>query len=210
MTAIAAAALTGCAARAPEAAIPKAVPAPGVIWRIEDGDVIKTKVFSQPDLGTEAMVNGNGTAFFPAIGRVAVVGLTLDSLETFLNTRYSTQVVRNAAVQVSMTREITLYGFVRAPGVYASDPGVTILGLIAKAGGQASASLSNNPMIYLELADGRRLQLPREARLGSLDLHRRDAVFLDEPSFFVRNSTAIFATSVIVNLIGALISITSR
>jgi protein involved in polysaccharide export with SLBB domain len=199
--------LSACATRSPTAIAPTAPVAAGIIWRIEEGDIIKTKVYTSPDLSTEAMVTGNGTAFFPAVGRIAVAGLTLDSVETLLNARYSTQVVRNAAVQVTMQRDVTLHGQVRNPGIYPSDPNTTILGLIARAGGLANASASSAPEIYLELSDGRRLLLPREARLGSVDMHRRDAIFLNETSFFSRNATALQATSLAMSILSALVSL---
>lgn len=168
--------------------------------------MVKTKVYTSPDLSSEAVVNSNGTAFFPAVGRIPVAGLTVDSLESLLNTRYSTQVVRNAAVQVTMTRDITLHGQVRSPGIYAADPTMTLIGLMARAGGPA-AFTTNPPDIFIETSGGRRLTLPREARLGSIDVHRRDAIYFDEQSFAVRNGPAITAASLVVNIISAMLGV---
>ena len=199
--------LSGCATRVPESARAFAVVAAGVVWRVEEGDIIKTKVYGSADLSAETPVNANGTAFFPAIGRVMIAGLSLDSLETLLNAKYATQVVRNAAVQVTMLRDITIYGQVRSPGVYPSDPSVTLVGLMARAGGQLSPT-ATVPDIYVE-SNGKRLALPREARLGSVDLHRRDAIFLDEQNYFARNAAALQATSVILNVITVIVTLLS-
>jgi protein involved in polysaccharide export with SLBB domain len=199
--------LSACATRSPTTIAPTAPVAAGIVWRVEEGDILRTKVYTSPDLSAEAVVTANGTAFFPAVGRLPVAGLTLDSLETLLNARYATQVVRNAAVQVTMLRDITLLGQVRSPGIYPSDPNTTLMGLLARAGGQATAGGSTSPQVYLELSDGRRLVLPREARLGSVDMHRRDAIFLDETSFFARNATALQATAVAMSIISALVSL---
>jgi protein involved in polysaccharide export with SLBB domain len=202
----AALASAGCAVRSAPSTRAAMVPAPGLIWKLEEGDMVKTKVYTSPDLSSEAIVNSNGTAFFPAVGRIPVAGLTVDSLETLLNTRYSTQVVRNAAVQVTMTRDITLYGQVRSPGIYAADPTMTLIGLMARAGGPSSFT-TTPPDVFIETSSGQRLTLPREARLGSIDVHRRDAIYFDEQSFSVRNGPAIAATSLVVNIISAMLSL---
>ena len=61
--------------------------------------------------------------------------------------------------------------------------------------------------VRLETADGRRLLLPREARLGTIDLHRSDAINLVEGGFFTRNASAIQASSIVVSTLTALISL---
>jgi polysaccharide export outer membrane protein len=197
-------ALAGCATRHPESITPVAPVASGLIWKLDEGDIIRTKVYRSSDLDGETIVGVNGTAFFPGIGRMAVKGMDVDSLETLLNARYGA-LVRNAAVQVTMLRDITLYGQVRSPGVYATDPTITLLGLVARAGGPASAS--GAPDVTLEKSDGSRLALPREARLGSIDIRRTDAIYLADNSFFVRNGTTIQAASLVVTVISTLASV---
>ena len=201
--------VVGCATRHPEALAPLAPIAATNIWRIEEGDLLKTRVFRSPDLNAEPTVGPNGTAFFPGLGRLKVVGISVDSLEALLNTRYA-MLVKEPAVQVTMQREVTLYGQVRSPGVYAVDPGTTLLALSARAGGQTGyngTAGSGSLEVRLETADGRRLLLPREARLGTIDLHRSDAINLVEQSFFTRNATTIQASSIVVSTLTALISL---
>ena len=199
-TAIAA---TGCATRHREVLAPPAAVAATIMWRLEPNDLLKVRVYREPELSGEATVGANGSAYFLGVGRVAVAQLTLDSLEVLLNARYGT-LLRNPAVQVTMEREITVYGQIRVPGVYAVEPATTMLGLIAKAGGQSGASA---PDIVLEASDGRRLTLPREARLGTIDIHRSDAVLLSEQGFFLRNSTAMSATSLMVSMLSTLVGL---
>lgn len=194
-----------CATRRREGIIPVAPVSAGVVWVIEEGDLLKVRVYRNEGYNGEPVVSANGTAFFAGLGRVAVGGLTIDSLEALLNARYGT-LVREPAVQVSVQREITMYGQIRAPGVYAADPATTLLALVARAGGQ-SGSGGGSPEVTLEKADGRRFLLPREARLGSLDIHRQDAVYFADQSFFLRNATAIQASSVVVTTLSALLGL---
>lgn len=196
--------VAGCATRHPEALAPVAPVAASIIWRIEPGDVLRSRVFRNPELDAEPTVSPNGTAFFPGLGRIAVAGISLDSLEAMLNARYAT-LVREPAVQVTMNRDITLYGQIRSPGVYAADPGMTMLALVAKAGGQTSSGASSE--VILETSDGRQLLLPREARLGTLDVHRGDAVRFADQSFFLRNATTIGASSLVITTLSTLIGL---
>lgn len=194
----------GCAARHLETAEPVATIHSSVVWRLSEGDVVRTRVYRQPELSADAPVTANGSAFFAGVGRVQVTGLSLDSLEVLLNQRY-TAIVREPAVQVTMLREVSLLGQVRAPGVYAIDPSTTILALIAKAGGPTNAT--GTPAVSLLRADGRRFRLPNEARLGTVELERADAVQISDDSFFVRNQSSIGATQLIVTTLSTLVSV---
>jgi hypothetical protein len=188
-----------CATRRPEAMIPPAPISRDIIWRVEEGDLLRVRVFGHPELEAEPTVSANGTALLPGLGRVVVAGLTSDSLEGLLNVRYSEKVVRGAAVQVTMQREITLYGAARSPGVYTAPPGMSILSFMARYGGmQAGGEM---PEVQLETADGRRLSLPKEARLGTIEMHRGDALIVAESSWFVRNQNTIAATSLVVSML---------
>jgi protein involved in polysaccharide export with SLBB domain len=196
---------TGCATRRPESIVPQAPIARDIVWRVEEGDLLRVRVFGHPDLDAEPIVGANGTALLPGLGRVPVAGLTSDSLEGLLNARYAEKVVRGAAVQVTMQREITLYGAARAPGVYAAPPGMSILSFMARYGGtQAQGEM---PDVFLETADGRRLALPKEARLGTIEIHRSDALIVAESSWFVRNQNAITATSLVISMVTTILTL---
>jgi polysaccharide export outer membrane protein len=198
--------LGACAERRPELQIPGAQVAPRLSWHIEDGDVIKTRVYKNPDLSGESTVGIDGTAFFQGLGRVRVIGMVLDSVETMLNTRYA-QFLKEPAVQVTMQRDLTLYGAVRGPGVYSAEPTMTMQGLLARAGG--ASNNTGTIQILLERSDGTVVTLPREARLGTLTIHRTDAIRLSEESFFVRNATAIQATQIVITSLSAVIGLVS-
>ena len=53
--------VAGCATRRPEAMIPLAPVAGSVIWRLEEGDLIKTRIYGQAELTGEPIVTTNGT-----------------------------------------------------------------------------------------------------------------------------------------------------
>ena len=198
--------VTACATRRPEQLTPPAPIAALPIWKLEVGDQIKSRIYREPDLAGDATVAANGTAYFPGIGRVAVQGMSLDELQIDLAARYSKMIV-DAAVDASFAREVVVYGQVRTPGVFLVDPGTTVLGLISKAGGATGPG--KVPILTLVKADGRQQALTREARLALIDIARGDAIFVQDDTFFGRNSQNLASFVLVATAILALISITS-
>jgi polysaccharide export outer membrane protein len=185
---------------------PVAPVAAGIVWTIEPNDLLKVKVFRDPELSSEPLVNEHGIAYFPGVGRLDVSGLTRDSLELLLNARYGAT-LREPAVQVTLQRELTVQGQVRSPGIYAVDAGTTLTGLMVKAGGQSTSGAAVD--VTLDQASGRRLRLPREARLGALDIHRSDAIMVLEQGFFARNGNSIYQSTVILAALSSIIGLVS-
>ncbi len=203
-------ALSGCATRHPVGQLPFAPVSAEIVWRVEAGDVIKTRVYREPDLTGETAVGTNGTAYFPGLGRVNVAGLTVDSLQAEVAGRYG-KLILDAAVEVTLLRDVVVYGEARTPGVYAVDPSVTMLGLLAKGGGAIGAGKNVN--MTMVKADGRQLRLPREARLSQIDFRHGDAVHVAQDSFLARNvgNLTVFSTVVAVLVsITSIISLSSR
>jgi protein involved in polysaccharide export with SLBB domain len=196
---VAAILLAACATRRPVAVIPEAPRSFVPVWRLETGDQIVTKVYREPDLATQTLVSERGEAYFPGLGRVPVAGLTMDSLQIQLTNRYDKLVI-DAAVDAVM-----IYGQVRVPGVYNADPAMTVLGLVAKAGGATGTSKS--PLLTLVKGDGRQFRLTREVRLSTLDIVHGDAIYVQDESFFGRNATNLNGSTILVTLIVSVASL---
>jgi polysaccharide export outer membrane protein len=190
-------AFAGCATRRPETRIDVMPVARTIMWRVAEGDLLRVRIYREPELSGESFVNVGGSAYFAGLGRIQVEGLTLDSLQADIAGRYSKFLV-DAAVDVTLQRDIVVYGQARAPGVYLVDPSMTVLGLLAKAGGVGSQS--RDPVLTLVKADGRQFSLPREARLAMMDVTRSDAIYVQEASVFARNRESLSAVTLAVTL----------
>jgi protein involved in polysaccharide export with SLBB domain len=186
-----------CATRVPPKVVPDAPRSILPVWRLETGDLITTKIYREPDLATQTAVGQSGEAYFPGLGRVPVAGLTLDSLQVDLTARYDKLVI-DAAVDAGMMRDVVIYGQVRAPGVYNVDPSITVLGLLAKAGGATGVGMI--PALTLVKGDGREFRIPREVRLSTLDIVHGDAIFVQDQGFLGRNSATIGTFSILATL----------
>jgi protein involved in polysaccharide export with SLBB domain len=200
----AAVSLAACETRRPELVIPPAPRSIVPVWKLEAGDQIATKVYREPDLATQTTVTLGGEAYFPGLGRVPVAGLTMDSLQVALTNRYDKLVI-DAAVDVLMTRDVVIYGQVRVPGVYSVDPGQTVLGLVAKAGGATSTGKA--PVLILVKGSGQQFKLTREVRLSTLDIQHGDAIYVQDETFLGRNTSNLSGFALITTLAISLVSI---
>ena len=201
---VAAISLAACATRRPVMEIPDAPRSIVPVWKLETGDQITTKIYREPDLASVTSVTQAGEAYFPGLGRVKVAGMTMDSLQVELTARYDKLVI-DAAVDATMMRDIVIYGQVRSPGVYNVDPGQTVLGLVAKAGG--ATSTGRTPLLSLVKGDGRQFKLTREVRLSTLDIAHGDAIYVQDESFLGRNVASLNGAALLTTLIISVASI---
>lgn len=107
-------------------------------YRLDTGDQVRLTVFGDPRLSGEYRVNDAGNIAVPLAGSVKAVGLTSTELERAVaDTLRRNSLVRQpeVAVEVTSYRPVFVLGEVRTPGELAYQPGMTVLTLIARAGG---------------------------------------------------------------------------
>jgi polysaccharide export outer membrane protein len=195
---------SGCATRHAEFLIPLEKASETPIWRVTPGDVIKTKVYREPDLSGDAIVQADGNAYFPGLGRVKVEGLAIGALQDLLTKEYQKLIV-DVTLDATITRDVVVYGQVRSPGIYPVDLNTTVLGVLAKAGGGLSTSLQ--PQISLVRANGDQVLLQREGRLSGIAVERGDAVYVLDQSFLIRNSQSFQAFTIFAGVILSVLSL---
>ncbi|MBF0514280.1 MAG: polysaccharide biosynthesis/export family protein [Desulfovibrionaceae bacterium] len=93
-----------------------------------------------------APVLPDGRVSFPIVGNIAVIGLTVNQLETEINKRYA-EFVRNLQVTVILlevhANRLYIFGEVNVPGIYEMSDRYNLLQALAQAGGfKPSANLS--------------------------------------------------------------------
>ena len=196
--------LSGCATRSPERFVTPAPISSVPVWRVEAGDQIKVRVYREPDLSGETVVTSAGQAYFPGLGRVDVLGLSADSLQTMLAARYGKLIV-DVALDAQFTRDVVVTGQVRVPGIFAVDAGTTLLGLIAKAGGIGSSG--STATIFLQKADGTQYVVQGPTRLSALDIRHGDAIYVRDDSFLGRNAQSFSAFTLLVGAVLSLFSL---
>ena len=104
---------------------------------IGPGDVLKLRIWREPDMSGEFQVSSNGTVVLPRLGPINVAAMPADSLQAILTDRYKA-FLNNPSIEISLLRRVTITGAVKTPGVYPLDPTMTISDALALAGGASS------------------------------------------------------------------------
>jgi polysaccharide biosynthesis/export protein len=113
-------------------------PSAGSQYTLGPADIIRVNVWKSPDLSQTVTVGPDGFVSLPLLGDVRAAGLTANQLAQDLSSRLSSYVV-SAQVTVSIvdirSRQVFVTGQVGKPGAYPLVAPLTVLQLIAQAGG---------------------------------------------------------------------------
>ena len=166
---------------------------------LRSGDLIRLKIWREPDLSGDFQIDEQGVAVFPKIGVVQVTALTSDSLKRFLVGTFSLY-LRNPSIDVILLRRINVLGSVQTPGLYPVDPTMTIADVIALAGGATSDGRPNK----VELIRGGKhiaAGMNEQTRVADTPIRSGDQLYVPQRTWISRNGwligSALTATAVI-------------
>jgi protein involved in polysaccharide export with SLBB domain len=134
-------------------------------YRLSANDLLDFRVFQEPELDGVIRVSGDGTAIFPLIGAVNLVGKTITEATELVRARYRDGYL--VYPQVSLTvrtyaqKLFTVLGQVQKPGSYdmkGSDE-ITLLQAIGMAGGYTK--IANPGRVTVKRVEGGREQVLR-------------------------------------------------
>lgn len=158
-------------------------------YRLSANDLLDFRVFQEPELDGVIRVSGDGTAIFPLIGAVNVVGKTVTAATEEIKARYRDGYL--VYPQVSLTvrtyaqKLFTVLGQVQKPGSYdmkGSDE-ITLLQAIGMAGG------------YTKIANPGRVTVKRQQSGGGERVIKLDAKRMargdDSASFYIKPGDVI-------------------
>ncbi len=170
---------------------------------LRPGDVIRLRVWREPDLSGDFAVDETGVVTFPKIGQFNALEYTPQALKQKMLESYA-QYLRNPSIEVTMLRRINILGAVQKPGLYPVDATMTVADALAVAGG---ATPNGDPHHVDLVRNGVRIQerISSDVNLAATPLRSGDQLFVPERSFVVRNSGLVAtAISVSASLIIAL------
>jgi polysaccharide export outer membrane protein len=128
-------ALSGCM---PDGDLPMLPPPTSATYQLGAGDQVRVITFDVPQLTNTFTVGDDGTIAFPLVGTVAARGLTSKGLASEISDELiHKNLMPNPSVSVEIAeyRPISVLGEVNHPGQYPYQPGLTMLGAVALAGG---------------------------------------------------------------------------
>ncbi|HEX5385664.1 MAG TPA: polysaccharide biosynthesis/export family protein [Gemmatimonadales bacterium] len=168
---------------------------------LRPGDVIRLKIWREPDFSGDFTISDAGSAVLPRLGPVPVASYTVDSLTRTLVARYAAFLV-NPSIEVTALRRVNVLGSVKNPGLYQVDPTMTVADALALAGGVASDGKSD----HIELVrDGRRMEvaLAAETRLADTPIRSGDQLYVPQRSWLSRNVGVLAAGVSAIGLVAA-------
>jgi protein involved in polysaccharide export with SLBB domain len=158
---------------------------------LKPGDVVRLKIWREPDLSGDFVVDETGIVIVPKLGRVQVEGLSPDSLKSHLISSYSVY-LRNPAIDVVLLRRITILGGVRNPGLYPVDPTMTLAEAYALAGGISPEGKLDE--VHLIRGNERTTyKISGATRIADTPLRSGDQLYVPTRSWLSRNTWAITA-----------------
>lgn len=157
---------------------------------VQPGDLIRLKVWREPEMSGDVVIDAAGEATLPRLGPVHVVGWDPDSLRRFLVSRYA-KYLKDPAIDVKVLPRVTILGAVRSPGVQNLDPTLTIADALALAGGASADGKQNN--VELRRRGARiPVKLNLATRLADTPIRSGDQLVVPQRSWLSRNTGVVF------------------
>lgn len=171
-------------------------------YKIGPHDVLEITVFQAPELSKTIQVSEAGSLNFPLIGEVEASGRSAREVEQELRKRLQAKYLQNPQVSVYVkdhfSQRVTLEGNAKKPGVYPIAGGLTLLQLIAQAGG-FDETASKTVMLFRQV-DGKRFAAQydvsaiRNGNAEDIQLQAGDVVII--PSSDLREGMNLFFKAV--------------
>lgn len=164
-------------------------------FNLGPGDVVKVKIWREKDLDGEFQVDETGRLTLPLLGAVTVTGMPWAVLRDSLQTLYRRE-LKAPAVSLTPFRRVYVLGEVTKPGLYLADPTISVAGVVAMAGGATNLG----DMHRLRVMRAGKVVIDKGAIEGQLlsGVQSDDQIFVDQRSWFSRNSTFIASAAISV------------
>lgn len=170
---------------------------------VRPGDVVKLRIWQEPELSGEFTVDEDGLIVVPKLGPVQAGGVARADLRERLVAGFSVYLV-HTSIEVTVLRRIQVLGAVRNPGLYPVDATMTIADVLALAGGTGpDGRLKRVELIRA----GERLavRLTGAERVGDTPIRSGDQLFVPQRGWMDRNAGVV--TGVLSTGAGVLLGI---
>lgn len=169
---------------------------------VRPGDVVRVRIWREPELSGEFIVDETGTTVLPRLGAVAVGEQSAAAVRARLVSSYE-QFLSHSSVEVTILRRLQVLGAVRNPGLYSVDPTMTVEDGIALAGGVTS---DGSPDHIELIRHGERVpvQLSRRTPINGSPIRSGDQLYVPNKGWISRNPAvavgllSVFATTALI------------
>lgn len=160
-------------------------------YRLDIGDQITVSVPDFPEFNSTGPVDPDGNFLVPILGRIPVLGLTLDEVQTKIGLELGRKYLREepeviAVLTTARPVQLTILGEVQRPGFYNVAPNTPLAQVLLAAGGGTPRADLRSIVVRRVLVDGTVLEekldlytpLIKGERLPDLRLQGGDAVIV--------------------------------
>ena len=98
------------------------------------GDALQIRIWREPDLSGEFVVDEEGVVTLPMLGRIRAIQMSIADLRASLIEQYADD-LRNPSITITPVRRVYVLGEVNRPGMYGLDPTASLASAVALAGG---------------------------------------------------------------------------
>jgi polysaccharide export outer membrane protein len=181
-----------------------------VSYVLRPGDVVRLRIWREPDLSGDFPVDELGRINLPLVGTYNVANETRESLHQKLLTAYRAS-VQNLSMDVIFLRRIAVVGAVRTPGLYPVDPTMTVADAIALAGG-STLDAANTTVTLTRSGKVQIKNVDPAALVSSLATRPGDQLYVPPAGgFFSRNPWAAGTLiQSLVTVVVAIVTISTR
>jgi protein involved in polysaccharide export with SLBB domain len=166
---------------------------------VRPGDVLRLRIWREPDMSGEYPVDQTGQAVLPRLGPLNLASVRADSLQSVLTDKYKTY-LNNPSIEVILLRRVTVIGAVRTPGVYQVEPSMSISDAVALAGGPAPDGKRDKVEI---IRRGKRVvgDLRHDALIADTPVRSGDEIYVPQKAWISRNPWVFSAALTLVAII---------
>lgn len=168
------------------------------------GDVVRLRVWREPDLSGDFGVDESGTVVLPRLGPTRVRGVPAGELRARIVRGY-TAFLNHASVEVTLLRRVQILGAVRTPGLYPVDATMTLGDALALAGGTTPQGHPDR-VVLVRRADGGRTTVSARTQVADTPLASGDQLYVPERGWMSRNPGVV--GGMVAALVGLIATLT--
>jgi len=165
--------------------------APSVSDVLRAGDVVRLRIWREPDLSGDFSVDETGRVTFPKLGAYDVAQESATSLKEKLVRAYQVYLV-NPSIDIVVLRRVNILGAVRNPGLYPVDATMTISDALAVAGGATPLGDADKVEVVRN-GERLRVRVSQGTRITESAIQSGDQLFVPERGWLSRNTGIVAA-----------------
>lgn len=167
---------------------------------LRDGDRVLVKIWTDSVFADTSRVQHSGTIVLPRLGTMSIAGLPSSVIQDSVQRAYG-RLIREATVEVTPLRKVTVFGEVRRPAIYYLETQSSMRDAIAMAGGINDIGVTRRITLIRDSVQTRMKGWQRKNGEDAV-IRSGDILIVDRESWFKRNAfTVVSGTSVLLSII---------